>query len=763
MNLNGNWKLYYFIDSTIEINDVSELESKFVPNIPCVVPGNVELDLQKAGKLPDDLYKGMNITLTEEYEKYEWWYTRNFIPEIPKDKQSVILNFHAVDCIADYYLNGEKIGHSENMFIEHKFDVTDKLLYNQTNTLHVNIKSPRAFMKKQRVEPVEFINGSQGNTIQLIRKADHSFGWDIMPRAVSAGIWRDVELEYINETHLHYAYFSVAELWGNVAECQCIYSVETPLEELGAWHDVSIKGKCGDYEFECKVSRFDFAGSIKFKIPQKFLWWPRYYGEPNMFDITLTIYKSNGDVLLSQDFRQGFRKVELLNSEIIEPNGKFEFHINDKKVIALGTNWVPLDAFHSRDKSRYAKALELIKDVGCNMIRCWGGNVYEDHEFYNFCDENGIMVWQDFAIACRLQPLHEEFAKRIEEEVISVVEKLRNHVSIVLWCGDNEVDACNKSVFKPSNNLVNRKTIPEILIRLDPRRPYLPSSPYVSDKAYPHNRDDYSEIHIWDPRDYYKNNRYANTKAYFISEIGYHGCPAKDSIEKFIDEEFVWPYFDNVQWNLHSTERKLTDERTMLMHNQICQIFGEAPTSFEEYVTASQISQAEAYKFFIERIRTRTDEMGGILWWNLIDGWPQMSDAVVDYYFTKKLAYSYIKRSSTPVLAFVAEKVPRGYPVMLSNCSSSDAFVDVKITDVASKRVVFEAREEIKSNKALSLGKIPFTHSDKGMLLIEYKVNGESYINSYLYGTPKYELEEYKEWLRVIESAEADIKNKNNQ
>ena len=147
MNLNGNWKLYYFVDSNIEINDVFDLETQNIPCIDAAVPGNVELDLSAAGILPADLYKGMNSNLTWEYEKYEWWYTRNFVPDAPSENQTVFLKFNAVDCIADYYLNGALIGHSENMFIEHQFDVTDKLIYGQENTIHVNIKSPRAWMK----------------------------------------------------------------------------------------------------------------------------------------------------------------------------------------------------------------------------------------------------------------------------------------------------------------------------------------------------------------------------------------------------------------------------------------------------------------------------------------------------------------------------------------------------------------------------------------------------------------------------------------
>ena len=145
------------------------------------------------------------------------------------------------------------------------------------------------------------------------------------------------------------------------------------------------------------------------------------------------------------------------------------------------------------------------------------------------------------------------------------------------------------------------------------------------------------------------------------------------------------------------------------------------------------------------------------MWWNLIDGWPQMSDAVVDYYYTKKLAYSYIKRSSVGVLAFVGEKVQHGYPVMLSNCTSKDSKVKLKITDIESNKVVFEGESEVKSNSCCDLGKVPFNNSQQGMLLIEYEVDGESRINTYLYGTPRYELSKYREWLNLIQKAENKV------
>ena len=201
MNLNGDWKLYYSYQDSVKVTDVSELKNSGIPFVDATVPGNVELDLSKAGILPEDLFKGMNILKAEEYEKYEWWYEKSFIaPDSPNDDQKVILHFGAVDCFATYYLNGKKIGESDNMFISHDFEVTEKIKYNEENILVVHIESAVAKGAEQDIEPNMIGYSWDPLTVsQNVRKAPHNYGWDIMPRAVSAGIWRPVELQYKNK------------------------------------------------------------------------------------------------------------------------------------------------------------------------------------------------------------------------------------------------------------------------------------------------------------------------------------------------------------------------------------------------------------------------------------------------------------------------------------------------------------------------------------------------------------------------------------
>ena len=766
MNLNGDWKLYYSYQDSVKVSDVNELKNSGIPFVDATVPGNVELDLSKAGILPEDLFKGMNILKAEEYEKYEWWYEKSFIaPDSPNDDQKVILHFGAVDCFATYYLNGEKIGESDNMFISYDFEVTEKIKYNEENILVVHIESAVAKGAEQDIEPNMIGYSWDPLTVsQNVRKAPHNYGWDIMPRAVSAGIWRPVELQYKNKYGFRYLYFRVHGLDGNTAGVSLMYDTDIPLEYAFKLHHMRVYGVCGDSEFEYKTDESTMcrtsAGLLRFSIPNVKLWWPKHYGEPNLYTITVEFIGQNDEVILSETVRRGFRTIELRHSDIVEKGGCFEFVVNHKRIMATGTNWVPMDVYHSRDNSRYKAALDMADDIGCNIIRCWGGNVYEDHDFFNYCDEHGIMVWQDFAMACQMYPQNEGFMKKLQCEAEWVVKELRDHPSLVLWSGDNEIDEAIalRGRVDPAINRLTREVLPRVIERLDPYRPYLPSSPYISTKAFnlgdnAQGSKNHPEDHLWGPRDYFKSDFYSNAGAYFVSEAGYHGCPNKESIEKFIDKEFVWPYFNNEQWILHSSDQRGRDGRVMLMHKQVSQLFGDIPTDMEDYILASQISQAEAKKFFIEHMRAKMARNGGMIWWNLVDGWPQMSDAVVDYYYNKKLAYDFIKRSQRDFIIMLDEMSSWKHDIITANSTLKTVKGKVKISDLDSGKVFFEKEFTAGPNCNTKLGNLNLMYSDKGMFLIEWELeNGEKYFNTYLYGSPKYDLEQYKGWLKKIKN-----------
>lgn len=740
-NMNNEWKLFYFpqYEREVSLDDIKDKTS-----ITATVPGNVELDLMKIGLLPEDLYNGENVKLTEQFEKYEWWYQTEF--KMPEIEGTAYLNFEGVDCLAEYWLDDEKIGESDNMMIPVKLEIKNPIK-DKVYKLTVRIRS--AVLEAENI-PYDMLTTvfDWQDTIESlhIRKARHSYGWDIMPRVVSAGIWKEVYL--IDESNYDFNQFSyfVYQLRGDAAEVRFFYDFNSTVEGSV----IEIKGECGDHSFEaCEKVRFK-TGFVNMWIGNPKLWYPKNYGEPNLYKTTVKLIK-DGIVLAEKQLNVGIRTAQLKRTDYTDgENGDFAFYINGTRMQVYGTNWVPLDALHSREKDRYEKSLELLDDIGCNMVRCWGGNVYPEDMFYDYCDSHGIMVWQDFSMACGTYPQDEKFIAKMEKEVEAVVRRFRTHPSLVLWSGDNECDesAWNKITMKVNN--ITRKLLPEIIARNDVKRDFLPSSPYIptgkEDETY------LSERHLWGPRDYYKSGYYKDTVAHFASELGYHGFPAVESFKKFINGDIpVCEMKNNSECILHSTDHHGSNARFMLMENQITQLFGEVPQNLEDFALASQISQAEANKFFIELFRCHKPIKTGVIWWNLIDGWPQFSDAVVDYYFEKKLAYYMIKKCQEPVCVMLGEMRDWNHPIIIANDTLENVKVEYTVIDLDDDSVVKEGVAEIEPNGIKHVGNIKLFYSDKKCFKIIYKVNGVEKTNHYLAGLPPFSLEQYKAWLSKLD------------
>ena len=732
-SLNGIWSL----SGRPEYDSSAELIS-----IPATVPGCVQLDMSKAGILPSDLFMGMNVCETEKYEGYEWWYERTFTA--PQERERVFLVFEGVDTVAEYFLNGEKFGESENMFISHEFDVSSYLRDGE-NTLTVHIKSPLIYANSFDHSVKHYMNWGRDVANTSIRKAPHNYGWDIMPRAVTSGLWRDVRLEVRDKI-----YFSQLYALPTDRSCQILFQMDCAWEEI---HGIKIvaKGACGDSTFYGEQMlpfgiRHGRTGIFDISIKDPKQWMPYGYGDANVYDGEVSIYQE-GQLIHTAPISFGLRTIVLDRTDTTDGNnGQFRFLINGVEILAKGSNWVPLDAFHSRDAQRYDQALALVKDIGCNILRCWGGNVYEDHKFFDFCDRNGIMIWQDFSMACNSYPQDDRFKKLIIDEATAVIRKLRNHPSIILWAGDNEIDQLHYyNGLDPSKNKITRKWLPYAVDENDPSRPYLGSSPYYGPGV---TRDNTSEAHLWGPRDYFKADFYKQSVAHFVSETGYHGCPSLESIKKFITPENLWPYHKNPEWILHSSDQAGWDERVMLMEKQVAQLFGDVPTDPEEYIFASQVSQAEAKKYFIERIRVGRPKKTGIIWWNLLDGWPQMSDAIVDYFFSKKLAYSYVKRSQAPFVIAADELHSWKLPIYACNDTLEIKSGHFAIKDAESDSVIYEGDFSAAPNTSTLIYSLPIFYSEKKILIFEWTANGEAGINHYVCGYPPFSLDEYKSLIK---------------
>ncbi len=761
--LDGNWSLSYVENKKFKtekpiINTIEDIKKIGYDTVPAIVPGNLERDLFRAGVI-DDPYYGSNSIEYQRLEKLHMFYYRTFNIE-KKISEEIVLNFYGIDTASEIFLNGEKIGETENMLISHSFHVADKIREGE-NELIVHIIPACIAARKYPIDPGTRVGAHHSCGIAL-RKAPHMFGWDIMPRIVSGGIWKSVTLTQLGEDRIDdvYIYAVKVDPKKNSASLavnfNCHLGEDDPKE-----YSVRLTGVCGDSVIEHNVQRlWHTAETFLFNVENIKLWWPHNYGEPNVYKFKTELLHM-GKVVADYSTKIGIRMAELDRTDMTDDSGRgeFVFRINGKKIFAMGTNWVPVDAIHSFDRDRLPRILPMLSDTGCNIIRIWGGNVYEDDILYDYCDEHGIMIWQDFIMGCALYPQDEDFKSRLYIEAIAAVKRLRCHPSIVLWAGDNE---CDEAYFwsarlpyaLPSQNANTRVVLPAALRVADQTRPYLASSPYLSDEIVASERRYYaSENHLWGPRDYFKGKFYSTNVCHFASETGYHGCNSPDALARFISPDQLWPWTDDkkpergVLWDRNKNLAKpdwlthaacVTNDgssgeryRIPLMANQVITLFGEQPVDLFTFAYQSQISQAEAKKFFIERFRASKWRRTGIIWWNLIDGWPQISDAVVDYYGYKKLAYHYIKRSQQSLCFIFVEPQNGVLPLRVVNDLQEDKRVSFKVTDLTNDDVLIDSTITAKADVVTPVWNKDMIEGEKRFYLIEWELDGVKYKNHY--------------------------------
>ncbi len=756
--MNGEWELQY----GRQVVRASGMEQPEIPDawtrVSAQVPGNVELDLVRAGLLPEQLEKGHNIYLLRELETMQWWYTKTFTWEAESGADRYELVLEGADTIATYWLNGVQIGQTENMLIPHRIDVTDHLRSGE-NQLVIGIDSTVLAAQEEPVEAGAWAMENNWESLS-IRKAAHGFGWDIMPRVVSAGLWRDVYLESVPATRFSDVYLATPAVDADKRSAHFVarWNIKSEAWPIDDW---SVRLAIFELDNEQSVVTqktvpiLSTHGFTQCELENIDLWWPRGYGDAALYNIRLDLLDGGGNSVAQWQTHYGFRTIKLQMTDTLskEGDGEFVFVVNGKKIFAKGSNWVPLDAFHSRDSGHLQKTLDLVADLNCNMIRCWGGNVYESNAFFERCDREGVMIWQDFAFGCALYPQSSAFHEKVRAEAEAIIPLLRNHPSLALWAGNNEIDVFYtfaKPTHDPNeDDLISRQVLASACRRLDPWRDYLPSSPYISPELWklgaPH--DQRPEDHLWGPRDDFKGPFYTSSNAHFVSEIGYHGCPSRSSLEAMMTPENLWPWQENEEWLTHAVRPQLRgtayNYRIELMANQIKVLFGEVPDNLNDFIFASQVSQAEALKYFIERFRINREKRSGILWWNVRDGWPQISDAVVDYYGAKKLAYKVIKRIQENTCVMLDELSNGMHRVVAVN--DTFATVSVEVSVVHNGVQLLKESAEIPSNEKVILGTVPGS-DEASFYQIEWIQNGRSCHNHYLAGPRPFEVNACRAW-----------------
>lgn len=759
--INMEWKLAYAHHDRCKnanISTIADVEKSGLDIIPANVPGNFELDLMRAGKI-EDLYYSTNTLKAQELEDVHLWYYTTI--EIENENQ--YLCFEGIDTFSDIYVNGELVKSTDNMFLS--YDVFFNWNIGK-NEVVVHIK-PTMLEARKFDLPARCYTFIYNYAALHVRKAAHMYGWDIMPRIISAGIWKQVSLKEKKEDRIKEVYLGTNQVDLEEKTAQLRLFISTDMSGAFATdYTVKLTAECGESQYSIEEKLWHNVWARTFDIENCKFWWPKNAGEQNLYNVTISLLR-NGEICDTYSLKHGIRTVELDRTDITDNdgNGEFCFRVNGKKIFVMGTNWVPLDAFHSNDINRLQKALEMLDDIGCNMVRCWGGNVYESDEFFDFCDEHGIMVWQDFGLGCAIYPEDEAFKKALEEEAVYQIKRLRNHASLALWAGDNEIDVAHSwsgYQMDPTTNYLNRTLLKRAVEMHDYLRPYLPSSPFISEKAF-RKEGLMPEEHLWGPRDYFKGDYYKNTFCHFASETGYHGFNSPQSLKRFLKEPekiFEEDGTATDEYLVHAASMETDGEapyayRIRLAHNQVLTLFGKAEDNFDDFVRQSQISQAEAKKYFIEKFRINKWKRTGIIWWNLLDGWPQVSDAIVDYYFAKKLAYHYIKRSQEPVCFMFDE--PENGKIKLMGINDLPEDITVKYTV---KRIGVEKDEELLSGQvtlnadsAAQVDLLAIEEGEKNFYLIEWKYHDKECKNHYF--TNIIDID-YRKYLNAIQKCGMD-------
>jgi beta-mannosidase len=577
-----------------------------LPWRPASVPGCVHDDLIRAGVIADPFLR-QHEAGCQWVDEEDWTYRTEFEWSGSPDLPVRCLRFDGLDTVCEIWLNGEKIATHDNMFLPLEVEVTDRLLEGK-NELEVRFLSAvrtgderrRSFFEREAISQDTAFFDERA----FVRKAPYMSGWDWGPRLVSCGIWRPVRLLEFAARILSFEVFA------------------EPLE-AGRWRVWSEAAVDGAESFYTRFDGRQFEGGFDVVLEEPRLWWPNGEGEPNLYEAEAWI---EGHRMTR---KVGLRTVRLLREE--DSRGEsFEFEVNGRRIFARGANWIPNDSFPSRiTGGDYRSQIELAKSLGMNMLRVWGGGLYEDDAFYDACDELGILVWQDFPFACSYYPDDPEFQSAVRVEALFHVERLRSRPSLAIWCGNNECDMIWEGKWGGEERTPGRyfgddvfgDTLAGVCRDLDPGRAYVRSSPIGGQK------DDraWGNVHNWDVwhgRGYWVH--YAESHCRFCTEFGFaSSCRAESWRLTGIQPSEHPPEDAVVRW--HDKTHKPWD-----IFKAMVEAHYPPSTDLEEWIYFSQLNQRDALRFGIEHYRT-SGYCRGTLIWQLNDCWPVESWAVQDY------------------------------------------------------------------------------------------------------------------------------------
>lgn len=652
--LNGRW--------TLRRNGCDEL-------IAAQVPGCVHTDLLAAGKIADPFVSDNEKTLRWIFQE-SWIYQRKF--DLPADflqPSRILLCCEGLDTISHLFLNGKPLGSTDNMFRHWEFDVKTFLLPG-TNQIEIRFDSPSEYIEnRQKIRPMIYPTAEhQVAAFSQIRKAAFSFGWDWGPCLPTSGIWQPIYIRAIDAGRL--LDVSTRQDHTDLRRVKLSVAVKAEYESL-AEKSVRVTLKYGKEVMAqevCPLEGSSREGSVDLWVEDPQLWWPIGMGTQPLYDLTVELLNEASVAFDVWERRIGLRTIRL-DCSPDEWGHAFSFHVNGIPFFAKGTNWVPADALVTRiSTEKYRQLLTAAADANMNMIRVWGGGIYEPDVFYDLCDELGLCVWQDFMFACAPYPLGDpEFGKNAAVEIEQQIKRLRHHASLALWCGNNELESCGFVATQGDDGHMSREnyqsffegTIPSLVATHSPEHDYWPGSPY-KEAGESYNPDVWTEspgrgdVHIWTvwhlkkPFEYYRECHHR-----FISEFGLQSFPEPATVNRF-----AGPKDFDINSPVMRHHQRSAAGNTVIME-YLLEWF-RAPRDFNATLWCSQILHGLAMKVACEHWRRAMPRTMGTLIWQLNDAWPAASWSGIDYFGQWKAMHFFARRFYSPLLVSGVEDVASG-------------------------------------------------------------------------------------------------------
>lgn len=591
--------------------------------IPMTVPGDNYHALYQAGIITNP-YMGTNENEVQWVRECDWHLSQEFsLSPQEMSAASLILNLSRVDTLANVFINNELVLSSTNQFQRHRIDIKPFVKPgDNTISVHFSRVDEEALSRAKKLPmPIPWaVGNNQLPHMNLIRKTQCHSGWDWGICLMVSGIYDPIYIEVVKKIEL--SSIETAQIWYQGA----VDLTVNVKHECIAGQAITVNF---NDEIHTLISHESGETSTIFHIENPELWWPSGYGEQPLYSLTVELDEQ------TITKRVGLRQLEL-NNKNDEIGSAMEFVINGFPINSKGANWIPMDAMPSLEsESRYRELLTSAKDANMNMIRVWGGGQYESELFYDLCDELGLMVWQDMMFACSLYPSTDAFLKDVEPEIRQQIQRLKDHPSIVLWCGDNEVIGAigwydesknNKTTYTVNYDRLNRN-IAQWIAEEDPSRRFWTSSPCNGDMDFGdawHN-DNRGDMHFWDVWHSGKSfDAYQDIKPRFCSEFGFQSWPSFSEVKTFVPEE---------DWNVTSPtfEGHQKNGRGNSIITEMFTRYFRFPSNFEQMLYLSQVQQAIAIKTGCEYWRAISPICRGMLYWQLNDNWPVSSWSSIEY------------------------------------------------------------------------------------------------------------------------------------